>query len=163
MSKTKEISSVVNLGGRPTLYDPKYCHLAVREGKKGKSLAQIASKIGVSRPTLYNWMKEHAEFYEAVEMAKIHSQAFWEDLHAEVSMGRMDISGPAVTAMHKAMGARFPEDYNPSMHITKNETIELKGSAILTLKDKIERIASRQDEILELEPIKGVDTEDESC
>jgi hypothetical protein len=39
--------------GRPTTYDPSYCERVIELGEKGKSKAQIASALRVSRKSLY--------------------------------------------------------------------------------------------------------------
>lgn len=89
-------------GGRPTLYDPKYCQMledyfseapyrevtrktkingeeienTKLEATDFKSLAGFALSIGVHSETLLNWSKEHAEFFESYKKAKDYQQLY---------------------------------------------------------------------------------------
>jgi hypothetical protein len=65
--------------GRPSKYKPEYCEQALELGKAGKSKAQIAARLGVSRPTLDAWTEEHPEFLYAVNRARDLALAWWED------------------------------------------------------------------------------------
>lgn len=65
-------------GGQPTKYDP-----AILEGfedrfRKGQSILEVAVDLGVTRQTLYNWAKDHEEFFDALTRAREVSQAWWE-------------------------------------------------------------------------------------
>ena len=65
--------------GRPSLYDPAYCQEVIELGKLGKSVEQIASRLGFSLRTMYEWRDVHVEFSHALEEAKQHELAWWED------------------------------------------------------------------------------------
>ena len=103
--------------GRPTDYRPEYCELVIELGKAGKSKAQMAARLDVSRQTLENWADAHPEFLDAMARANVHAMAWWEDegqdgLRAE----RFNASLWA-----KNMSARFPADYRD------NSKVELTG------------------------------------
>ena len=61
--------------GAPDKYKPEYCALTIKLGKQGKLPAQIASKIGVSKQTLFNWADRIPEFFDALHEAKTHCEA----------------------------------------------------------------------------------------
>ena len=92
MTKKKDPKDLLP-GGRPTLYDPKYCTEIVayfdvepyrevqRENKNGQvtfvkeanelpTLAGFAAKLGIARETLFHWGKAHPNFFNAVTRAK---------------------------------------------------------------------------------------------
>ena len=69
--------------GRPSKYDASYCELVLELGAKGKSKAQIAAAIGVSRPTIDAWCEQHPEFLDAIKRARDLALAWWEDLGQE--------------------------------------------------------------------------------
>lgn len=48
--------------------------------KKGLSVESFAATIGVTKPTLYNWMKTHKEFKRAKEEGTELSRIFWEKM-----------------------------------------------------------------------------------
>jgi phage terminase large subunit len=65
--------------GRPSKYDPSFCDLVIELGAQGKSKAQLAASIGVSRETIDLWAKVHPEFSDALKFAKDLALAWWED------------------------------------------------------------------------------------
>lgn len=71
-------------GGRPTDYRPEYCQVIIEEmGGKGKSIAQFARDLQVSRKTIYNWADANPEFLHALTLAMEFSEAYWEDKFPE--------------------------------------------------------------------------------
>lgn len=104
--------------GRPSLYDPKYCELAIEAGKNGKSKVWIAAEIGISRKTIDNWAAEHPDFLRALEIAKAYEQRWWEEA-GQTGLGNGTI-GQAIWSRN--MAARFREDWTE-----RNETA-LTGS-----------------------------------
>lgn len=65
-------------GGRPSLYDKAYCKAVIEHMSNGASVTSFAAEIGVARATINNWMSEHPEFLEAVNIAKAKCAAWWE-------------------------------------------------------------------------------------
>jgi len=64
---------------RPTEYREEFCGRVIEMGRKGKSKAQIAAGLDVSRQTLDNWAAVHPEFLDAVKAARDLALAWWED------------------------------------------------------------------------------------
>ena len=62
--------AVPALIGRPTDYRPEYCEAVVSFMAQGYSLTAFAGSIRVARDTLYQWMKAHREFSDAVNRAR---------------------------------------------------------------------------------------------
>ena len=95
-------------GGRPSLYSPLHCEVVVELGAKGKSKAQIAAKLGVSRQTLDAWTKVHPEFLVAMKRAKDLEMAWWEEAGQDgILMGKQFNA----TAFIFQMKNRFRADY----------------------------------------------------
>jgi transcriptional regulator with XRE-family HTH domain len=65
-------------GGQPTKYDSAICEGFEKRFEKGQSILEVAVSLGVTRQTLYNWAKDHAEFFDALTRAREVSQAWWE-------------------------------------------------------------------------------------
>lgn len=61
-----------------TKYDPSMCDKMVEMGKLGKSQKMMWSELGISKSTANAYAKKHPEFAEALDLALVHSQAFWE-------------------------------------------------------------------------------------
>ena len=93
--------------GRPTDYREEYCAEVVELGRQGKSHAQIAASLDVSRQTLHNWANSHPEFLDAITHARDLAQAWFED------KGQAGLETPGFNASlwAKQVSARFPDDY----------------------------------------------------
>jgi hypothetical protein len=83
-------------GGRPTLYDPEYCDLAIEHMSGGLSIAGLAGRLKVSRDTIYQWAQDHEEFSDALNEARAASAAWWEDRAIEVASGMEGAGAPAM-------------------------------------------------------------------
>jgi len=58
-------------GGRPTKYNPKFHPLLAEAlAASGKTVDQIADKIGVHRDTIFDWQNKHPEFSDALKKGK---------------------------------------------------------------------------------------------
>ncbi|MBX9836987.1 MAG: helix-turn-helix domain-containing protein [Silvanigrellaceae bacterium] len=77
--QTKQIKNPKG-AGRKKLFQDKYHNEIIDSMKKGQSLSFFASKIGVSKQTVYNWINENQNFKESFEIAQTACQAFWETL-----------------------------------------------------------------------------------
>lgn len=65
--------------GRPTDYRPEMCRRVVELGREGKSRAQIAAALDVSRQTVATWEKTHRAFLDAMSRAHDLALAWWEE------------------------------------------------------------------------------------
>lgn len=114
--------------GDPTRYDPTTMPAKVLElGGFGKSRAQIARQLGISRRRLDEWEKTHAIFKEALEVADTLALAWWED------QGQLGIFLSAkefnMSAWLAQIRARFPEIYR---EVTAHEHTGKNGGPIET-------------------------------
>lgn len=94
--------------GRPTDYRPEYCDTVIELGREGKSKAQIAANLDVSRDTIDEWCKVHPEFSDAIKRARELSLSWWED------QGQQGIwAGKLFNANAYGLQVRnrFPEEY----------------------------------------------------
>ena len=109
-------------GGRPTNYRPEYCERVIEMGRDGFSVAQMASQLNTSKQTLLRWVDANPEFRDAMEIARSHSQAWWE------AMGQANIVMPKDSGTFqgsvwsRSMAARFPDDWR------ENRGVELTGA-----------------------------------
>jgi hypothetical protein len=105
---TSAKTSRKGVGGRPSVYRAEFCTRVIELGKQGKTLAQFALDLDVSRECLYEWARTKPEFSDALMRAKDYSQAWWEDLGQRgVLMGK-EFNAAAYA---KCTSARFPHDY----------------------------------------------------
>lgn len=64
--------------GRPSKYDPAYCDAIIDHMSEGWSATSFAASVRVARSTLNQWAEDHAEFSEALKIAKAGCAAWWE-------------------------------------------------------------------------------------
>jgi hypothetical protein len=93
--------------GRPSTYDPEYCDLVIDMGTAGKSKAQMAAGLGISRQCMNEWEKQHKEFGDAVKAAQDLALAWWETA-GQFNMTRQGFNA---TAFIFQMKNRFRADY----------------------------------------------------
>jgi hypothetical protein len=103
---------------RPTTYNPEFCDLVIEYGKQGKSITWMAAELDVTRETIYEWMRVHPEFSDAITRSRQHAQRWWEDA------GQNGMVGPGFNASvwSRSMAARFPEEWR------ENKGVELTGA-----------------------------------
>lgn len=63
-----------------TMYDPSMCEEIVEMGKQGCHDYQIASRLGISRCSLWRWTKKFPEFKQALQEARSHATAYIIDI-----------------------------------------------------------------------------------
>jgi hypothetical protein len=69
---------------RPTKYKEEYCDVVKEVMGKGFSKEAVAGHIGISKDTLYNWVKKYKEFSDAIKKGVEASRVFWEELGIEM-------------------------------------------------------------------------------
>ncbi|MDD4287495.1 MAG: hypothetical protein PHO20_00820 [Candidatus Peribacteraceae bacterium] len=77
-----------NSGNTRTDYDPKYCTVAMRLGKNGGGIEELAAKLGVARKTVYAWMETHVEFGDAVTYMRELAEVHWRKVGADALFNR---------------------------------------------------------------------------
>jgi transposase-like protein len=81
--------------GRPTKYTPDMPERVMECIGSGKSVAQFARDLNVTRSTIYEWASVHPEFSDALSRAQEHSEAAWLD-KVEGMMTSRDVNVPLV-------------------------------------------------------------------
>ena len=98
--------------GRPSDYDPEFCDFVLDMGRAGKSKAQMAAGLGISRQTLWKWSETHPEFADALKEASDLALAWWETA-GQINMTRQGFNA---TAYIFQMKNRFRDDYADVQH-----------------------------------------------
>lgn len=96
---------------RPTDYREEFCDKAVDLGERGKSRAQIARDLGVTRQTLANWEQAHPEFLDAMTQARELALAWWEDQGQEGIWSEAGGRTLNANAYRLQVTNRFPDDW----------------------------------------------------
>lgn len=103
--KTDETTDTKRPVGRPSKYSPAYCEEVIACMGKGYSFTAFAGEIGVDKDTLYEWVKVHPEFSDAVKKARAKRLRCLEEklLNGD--------TGPRVTAMIFALKNADAEEW----------------------------------------------------
>jgi len=100
-------------------FDPKMCDVIIAMGKEGASQKMMWSQLGISKGTAENWKKKHAEFAEALDIALVHAQSYWEtQLLANVENKNFNSR-----LVEIALRGQFQQDYRE----TRDTKIDLKA------------------------------------
>lgn len=116
-----------NKGGRPTLYRPEMCQIVVECGKEGKGPAEMASQLGVTRQSMWNWTKVHQEFFDALKRAYDEGLAWWEKKGREATFG--GVEGFHATSYIFQMKNRFRDEWRDKI----DHDVEFSGDINITL------------------------------
>lgn len=90
-------------------YDPKVCELVAPLFKSGRSITQVASKLGIARSTYYRWKEIHPEFEDACQIGEQLSQAKVESVFWKGIRGK--IKGFSAVSMIFLLKSRYKETY----------------------------------------------------
>ena len=62
------------------VFKPEMCDRMIELGKEGASQKMMWAELGISKKTAEEYKKKHEEFADALDLALVHSQAFWEQI-----------------------------------------------------------------------------------
>ena len=101
------------------IFNPDMCDVMIEMGKQGASQKMMFAEIGINKDVAKRWVKDHPDFSDALEMAKTHSQAFWErEILANVGNKAFNSRLAEI-----ALRGQFQQDYRES----KDTKIDLKA------------------------------------
>jgi hypothetical protein len=101
--------------GRPTKYQPEWMLDKVLDlGLKGASRGKIAFTLGINYDTLVEWEKRYPDFSDALKMAKLGAQVWFEDVMQAAILGSIE-KVPAALLIF-ALKSRFPAEYREVRH-----------------------------------------------
>jgi hypothetical protein len=95
-------------------YHPRFCNVVMGQGRLGKSRAQIATYLGITRKRLAAWETEHPDFREAMEVAADRALAYLEGL----AMRGLRLKHFQSALMGKLLAARAPETYSDKIKMS---------------------------------------------
>jgi hypothetical protein len=104
------------------------CEKMIELGKLGASQKMIWSDLGITKDVAKSWSKKYPEFADALDMALVHSQAYWErEMLANVGNKTFNSRIAEI-----ALRGQFPTDYRERMDIKQevktDVTIDFAGA-----------------------------------
>ena len=100
-------------------FEPVMCDQMINMGKEGASQKMMWSQLGISKNTADAWKKKYPEFAEALDIALVHAQSYWEtQLLANVENKNFNSR-----LVEIALRGQFQQDYRE----TRDTKIDLKA------------------------------------
>jgi hypothetical protein len=126
---------------RKYVFKPEMCDELIEMGKTGASQKMMFSAIGISKGVAEDWKKKYPDFADALDMAVVHSQAYWErELLANVGNKAFNSRIAEI-----ALRGQFPTDYKE----TRDQKVELKADVVVdfsgAVSDLIKQLKSAKD------------------
>ena len=90
----------------------------------GEDVSEVAIKLGVTRQSFYNWVKQHKEFEEAYNKGKLASEAWW------CKLGRAGATGLAVSLI-------APQEWNLMESIERYLNLDFKRRKVEAFPAKV--------------------------
>lgn len=98
------------------------CDKMIELGQQGASQKMIFADLGITKDVAKSWEKKYPEFKDALDMALVHSQAYWErEMLANVG-NKLFNSRIAEIALR----GQFPQDYKDVREIKADIKQEVK-------------------------------------
>ena len=118
--------------GRPTKYEPEWMLDKVIDlGMSGASRAKIALSLGITYETLTQWEHKFPDFSDALKIAKLASQVWFEEVLQASILGEVDT--PAALLIF-ALKSRFATEYREVKHTEisgiNGDPLEVKAISI---------------------------------
>jgi len=117
------------------VFKPEMCETLIEMGKLGASQKMRWSELGISKDVAENWKKKYPEFADALGVALVHSQAFWErELLANVGNKAFNSRIAEI-----ALRGQFPTDYKE----TRDQKLEVKADVVVDFTGAVNDLISQ--------------------
>ena len=108
------------------------CDVIIAMGKEGASQKMMWSQLGISKSTAETWKKNHPEFAEALEIALVHAQSYWEtQLLANVENKNFNSR-----LVEIALRGQFQQDYRE----TRENKVEVKADVVIDFQGAVNEV-----------------------
>lgn len=110
-------------------YDPAMCQTMIELGKEGASQKMIWSVLGISKATAASYKEKYPEFAEALDLALVHSQAYWERL----MLANVDNKNFNTRMVEVAVRGQFASDYKDRVDVKQ----DVKQEVVVNFNEEI--------------------------
>lgn len=110
------------------VFKPEMCERMIELGKLGSSQKMIWAELGISAAAAQTFKKNHPEFADALDMALVHSQAYWErELLANLGNKAFN-SRLAEIALRGQFGDTYREDRTAKVDLKAEVTVDFSSA-----------------------------------
>jgi hypothetical protein len=111
-------------------FKPEMCDRMIEMGKQGASQKMIWSELGISKNNAESLKKSNPEFAEALDMALVHAQAFWE----RELLANIENKGYNSRLAEIALRGQFQSDYRE----TRDTKVDLKAEVKIDFNKEVQ-------------------------
>ncbi len=116
-------------------YKPEMLQTMIDMGKEGASQKMIWSELGINKSTAEDWKKKYPEFADALDLSRVHSQAFWErEILANVGNKAFNSRIAEI-----ALRGQFQEDYRE----TRDTKVDAKVDVVIDFNKAVNDLISQ--------------------
>ena len=115
-------------------YEPKMCDTIIEMGREGASKKMMWSQLGISSNTADNWSKKYPEFAEAIGIALVHAQSYWETQ----LLANVENKSYNSRLVEIALRGQFQQDYRE----TRDTKVDVKVEAKIDFQKEINDLIS---------------------
>ena len=119
-------------------FKPEMCDRMIELGKEGASQKMMWAELGISKKTAEEYKKKHEEFADALDLALVHSQAFWE---REI-LANLDNKAFNSRLAEIALRGQFQQDYRETRDTKVDAKVEVKVDFNKEINDLIAALKS---------------------
>lgn len=117
-----------NKGGRPSKYKSEYCEMLLQHMKDGFMFDTFAAVIEVNIDTLYEWVKRHPEFSDALKNGRVRELYWYEKTGKAAILGKIPNFNAAVYCFH--MKNKFKWADKVEVEQTNNDKVTISYKLI---------------------------------
>ena len=111
-------------------FKPEMCERMIEMGKQGASQKMIWSELGISKNNAESLKKSNPEFAEALDMALVHAQAYWE----RELLANIENKGYNSRLAEIALRGQFQSDYRE----TRDTKVDLKAEVKIDFNKEVQ-------------------------
>jgi hypothetical protein len=111
-------------------FKPEMCDRMIEMGKQGASQKMIWSELGISKNNADSLKKSNPEFAEALDMALVHAQAYWE----RELLANIENKGYNSRLAEIALRGQFQSDYRE----TRDTKVDVKMEAKIDFNKEVQ-------------------------
>lgn len=102
-------------------YNPEMLNTMLEMGKQGASQKMIWSELNINKSTAEAWRKKYPEFADALDLALVHSQAYWERL----MLANAENKNFNTRMVEVAVRGQFQQDYRERLDVKQEVKSEV--------------------------------------
>jgi len=116
-------------------FKPEMCETLINMGKTGASQKMMFSELGIPKHVAEDWKKKYPAFSDALDLATVHSQGYWErELLANVGNKAFNSRIAEI-----ALRGQFPQDYKE----TREQKIDVKADVVVDFSSVVNDLISK--------------------